>query len=178
MTPLLRALIVEHARATGLESSLVEALVMVESSGNTWSWNPEPRYRYFWDVKLRKPFRTLTPAEVAAEAPPADFRSLAGDPDQEWWAQQASFGPMQVMGAVARELGCTLPYLTELCDPNVGIRYGCLKLAAELKWAKGDTMAALASFNGGRAGNTPGGTLRNAGYAGKVLTRRQALTVA
>jgi len=158
------------AERHGLEAGLVAAVVHVESSGNPFAWNPEPKYRYLWHVRAWTPFRALTPAENASEAPPADFPTLAGDRDQEWWAQQASWGLCQVMGAVAREHGFRGSYLTELTVPGVGLDFGCRVLARRLIWAKGDVRAALASYNGGPAGNVPGGVLRNAAYADRVLT--------
>lgn len=112
-----------------LPAVLVAAIVAVESNGNTWAWNPEPRYRYFWDVKRNAPFRALSAAERVSEKPPADFRGLAGDPDNEWWAQAASWGLMQVMGGVARERGYRGAYLSALCDSQAGLEYGCLQLA-------------------------------------------------
>lgn len=175
----LRPLMAAAAAEYGLTPQLVEALVLQESGGNPWALNPEPRYRYFWDIRKKAPFRALTAAEIAAKIPPADFHSLAGDPDQEWWAQQASFGVCQVMGAVARELGCTEPYLTALCDPVIGLRFGCKKLAVEVKWADGDLSSALAAYNGGRGGNAPGTKpLRNAAYADTVLGRLAKITIA
>lgn len=154
-----------------LRPALVAAVVSVESGGVPWAWNPEPRWRYFWDVRRGQPFRPVSTLEIANQFPPQDFPALVGDRDQEWWAQQASWGLMQVMGAVARELGCKAPYLTSLCNPDVGLHWGCLKLHTELQWAAGDVAAALAAYNGGRAGNAPGGPLRNQAYADKVLSR-------
>lgn len=159
------------ALSVDLDPRIVRALITVESGGNTWAWNPEPKYRYLWDVRSGKPFRALSPGEASSEFPPSDFPCLAGDPDQEWWGQQASFGLMQVMGAVAREMGFKGAYLTQLCEPSINLRYGCQKLAADLKWAGGDVRAMLASYNGGRGGNSPGGILRNAAYADKVLSK-------
>jgi hypothetical protein len=170
-----RALIVAVAEAHGLAHSIVEAVVRTESSGNPWAWNPEPRYRYFWDVKANRPFRKVTMLEIANQFPPADFPALAGDRDQEWWAQQASFGLTQVMGAVARELGFRGPYLTELCQPEVNLEYGCRKLRGDLRWAHGDVRVMLAAYNGGRDGNAPGAPLRSAAYADKVLSRVTAV---
>jgi hypothetical protein len=80
-------------------------------------------------VARNRPFRTLTQAEIASEAPPRDFPFLAGDRDQEWWAQQASWGLMQVMGAVARECGFHGNYLSQLLDPEEGTEFGCRHLA-------------------------------------------------
>lgn len=70
-----------------------------------------------------------------------------------------SFGLMQVMGEVARERGCTTVYLTELCDPAVGIEFGCRELARRLKNAGGDVRGGLLGYNGGG----------DAGYPDKVL---------
>ena len=39
-----------------------------------------------------------------------------------------SFGLCQVMGQVARELGCTARSLTELTTPEIGLEYGAKRL--------------------------------------------------
>lgn len=161
----------------GLAPDLVQAVCLKESSGNPDAWNPEPKYQYFWDVARRAPFRPVTAAELAAKAPPADFRALAGDRDQEWWAQQASWGLMQVMGAVAREQGFVDGWLTALLRPVIGLEFGCRTLAARLRWARGDTRAALAAYNGGTVGNAPGVALRNGTYADDVLRVLADLTM-
>lgn len=127
----LLALAKRHADAHGLPVALVAAIASYESSSNPAAWNPEPKYRWLWNVKLNKPFRTLTSAEISAASPPKDFPCLVGDRDQEWWAQRASWGLMQVMGACAREHGCREPYLTMLVrDENLGMEFGCRVLAA------------------------------------------------
>ena len=145
--------IVTTLNTYGLPHKLVMAIISKESSGNTWAWNPEPKYRYFWDVKKNAPFRKVTDAEVASKFPPKDFPSLQGDPDNEWWAQQASWGVMQIMGACAREMGCTAPYLTELNNPMVGIQYA-LRLLSRYRdkyLAGGGWDAVCRAYNGGPA---------------------------
>ena len=127
------SLAVAVAAKHGLPPSLVLAVIQVESNFNPWAWNPEPAYRYLWDVKRNAPFRALTPEESASERPPADFPCLAGDKDQEWWGQQASWGLMQTMGAVAREMGLRAPFLTALCDPSTGLDIGCAFLSRLVK---------------------------------------------
>lgn len=159
----------------GLDADTLEAQVLVESGGEACAWNPEPRYRYFWNVRARKPFRTVTGAELASKVPPADFPTLAGDPDQEWWAQQASWGLLQIMGAVAREHGLRDPYLTSLCDVTMNLNLGALHLAVLLDWAGGDYARALAAYNGGRGGNERP-PFRNQPYADKVFAMRRKLT--
>lgn len=169
MSPTLyRREIADAAAVHGLDRRVVAALIQVESGGNPFAWNPEPRYRYLWNVREGRPFRPLTPAELMDEIPPRDFPVFAGDRDQEWWGQQASWGLMQVMGALAREYGYRAPYLTELVSPAANLGIGCRHLAALLKWAEGDLVQALAAWNGGKAGNTTE-PFRNEGYAAKVL---------
>ncbi len=162
----LHSLIIAAADAAAAPRDIVLAICEQESSFDPWAWNPEPRYRYLWDVSLQRPFRKLTPAEDASEIPPADFRAYKGVPaDAEWWGQQASWGLMQVMGAVAREHGFMGRFLSQLCDPPEGLRYGCLTLAHYLKRFK-EPFPALEAYNGG-----PGAVGRNAKYAGEVLAR-------
>lgn len=155
------------ASAANLDPDLVHAQVLVESGGNAFAWNPEPQYKYLWDVRKRAPFRVLSEMEQASEKPPVDFPFLAGDRDQEWWAQQASWGLMQVMGALARERGFIGPYLTELCDPRVNLHIGCMYMQTLLKWANGNKTQALAAYNGGKGGNTRP-PFRNGAYSKKV----------
>jgi soluble lytic murein transglycosylase-like protein len=163
-------LIVSLATGYALDPAIVRAMVSIESSGDTFAYNPEPRYIYFWNVNTWKPFRAVTSQEVSSEFPPKDFPTLAGDADQEWWAQQASWGLMQVMGAVAREQGFRQPYLTQLTVPEIGLLFGCRVLQSHLKWSKGVVPQALAAYNGGRWQNDKP-PYRNAAYAAKVLAQ-------
>ncbi len=172
ITAAIRAAALTHS----LDPLMVEAVVMQESGGDPWAWNPEPKYRYFWDVKAKKPFRLVTPQEIASKVPPRDFPTLAGDRDQEWWAQQASFGLCQLMGSVARELGCASPYLTVLCDPVVSLHYGCRLLAKQFAWADHNWAKALSAYNGGR-GAAMQSPFPNREYPESVLARYQALKV-
>lgn len=166
------------ATSHGIDPNLLEALVLQESGGNPWAWNPEPHYRYFWDVRHHRPFRALTSEERQSERPPKDFPCLAGDPDQEWWAQQASWGLLQLMGAVARELGFKNPYLPELCDPQVNLTLGARHLGNRLRWAAGDTKAALSAYNAGTAGGPAQAILRAGNYATEVLQKYEQLVKA
>ena len=136
----------------GLDACLLAGIVQQESGGNTWAWNPEPRYGYLWNVREGKPFRKLTANESMSEAPPADFPTLGGDRDQEWWGQQASWGAAQVMGGVAREHGFRGLYLPELCNPDVGLEYAARHLAAFIsRW---DVSDAVSAYNAGHPTDT------------------------
>jgi len=114
--------------------NVIIAVIATESNFNPGAWNPEPKYHYLWDVKRDRPFRKLTPAEIASETPPPDFPCLAGDPDQEWWAQQASWSYMQPMGAVLRERGFKQPYIPQvLLDVKAAIWYPTKHLLAKIQ---------------------------------------------
>jgi hypothetical protein len=152
----------------GLDTVTVAGLIEVESGFNPWAWNPEPRYRYYWNLKTNLPFRKVSPEEATSETPPRDFPTLVGDPDQEWWAQSVSWGLMQLMGAVARERGFTGRYLTQLVDPKINITFGCMQLVRLLQWSKGNLNQALAAYNGGMTNNSRV-PFQNQSYADKVL---------
>lgn len=139
-------------------------------NGSPWSFRPEPHYIWLWDVRLRRPFRRLSSIEVASKYPPSDFPSLTPEVGtrHEWWGQQVSWGPMQVMGAVARERGFLGPFLSELCEPEVGAEYGCRHLAAYVRQSQGNVAKAVAMFNGGPGGWAGAGPQA---YARRVLAR-------
>lgn len=165
--------IVHAATLYGVDADLMEALVWVESAGNPWAWNPEPRYRYLWNVRTGTPFRALTEAERASETPPNDFPVIAGDRDQEWWGQQASWGLVQIMGAVAREHGWRDPYLPSLCDVERNLAVGCKHLKGLLLWAHGDRWVAVRAYNAGKGGvRLPAAEA----YARKVQTEYARIT--
>lgn len=139
----------------GLTPDLVQAVCLIESSGRTDAFRAEPA---FWDRYLRdKPeWDGANPRRVAA-----------------------SYGLLQVMFPVAVEFGMARTEPPEyLFVPLIGLHYGCAVLAERLAWARGDIRAALASYNGGKGGNAPGGVLRNAAYADKVLARMARLQAA
>lgn len=117
------------ASMKGLPVSLIAAIVMVESGGVDTAWRFEPPYRYYWDVAKTQPFRAPSAAERAAEQAPDDFAALPGISSRhtEWVGQACSWGPMQVMGAVAREY-CYLGAFPALCTWGVGLEYGLLHL--------------------------------------------------
>lgn len=147
---------------------LVTALVEQESNRKQYAYNPEEKYHWLWNVRTHAPFRAVSAVELASMYPPHDFPCLAGDSDQEWWAQRASFGLMQIMGAVAREGGFMGPFLLELCDPAINLEIGCAHLASLLTWSALNVPQALGAYNAGRGGwNSIAGQL----YATQVMAR-------
>lgn len=146
----------------GLDPVDIKCIIEQESSWDQWAWNPEPAYKYLVNVQTKKPFRQLTVQERISEIPPADFPVIAGDRDQEWWAQQSSWGLMQVMGGAARESGFTGPYLPALLDPSLNVLIGCQWFLKKLRLAGQDLQKALLFWNGGG----------DKSYPAKVMARR------
>ena len=155
--------IVKVATEYQLDPILVEAMVVQESSGNTDGFRFE---REFWNRLLK--------------------------PKPEWAGKNlrrvsSSYGLMQIMYPVALERGYDPTHPPELLFiPEIGLKWGCKHLAYLSVWASGypsvsppdRLLATIASYNGGRGGNTPGTSLRpqNRAYAQSVLRHYQALT--
>lgn len=113
----------------GINSNLLIALVMTESSGNPAA----TRYEAHTDKYLVDP----------------DYWSeKLGIPlEEEINCQKTSWGLCQVMGFVARELGYEF-HLRSIKQPEVGLDLGAKKLAHCLeRWPLWDE--ALAAYNGG-----------------------------
>jgi hypothetical protein len=164
------------ARAVAAEKQLpqtiVRALVIKESTARMWAWNPEPRYRYFWDVKRKQPFRRVTESELLSKFPPKDFPAPPGvDPDAEWWGQQASWGYMQVMGGVARECGYSGEFLGGLYDPAVNLEISCrhLKDLSRRYLATAGWQGVVAAYNAGSPRVQKDGRFENQKYVDDVL---------
>lgn len=146
-----RPMVLAAASKHGLNPAMVAAFCAVESSWDSHAINPEPNYCYLVDVRTGAPFRELTAAELMSESPPPDFPAFAGVPaDAEWQLQQVSLGLLQCMGARARELGFLGRFLTELCEPTIGLEFGCRNLAVwSRRYATIEEIAA--AHNSGKA---------------------------
>ena len=115
----------------GLDPALVCAIIEQESA-----WNPHAiRYEPAFFARYVAPLFTNNKVE-----PPTNT---------EAHSRAISWGLMQVMGQSAREMGFAGHYLSELCDPAVGIEVGCTLFAYKLRFAMGNTSQALQSWNGG-----------------------------
>ncbi len=149
----LKKLIEEAAEKHGLPARLVEAVVEVESGGNPWAFRHEPA---FFERYVRGD------ASVRAKAP----CSLA----TERQALATSWGLMQVMGATARGLGYPGPFIAQLCEPAVGIEYGC-KLLARLRDRHAATLGwpgVAAAYNAGSPRLDKDGRFVNQPYVDKI----------
>ena len=88
--------------------------------------------------------------------------------ESEFQLQKFSWGPMQVMGSVARELGFK-GHLTELVQPENGLFYGCEKLRI-LSVKYPDIQDVISSYNGGSPVKIDG-NYRNRNYVEAVKKR-------
>ncbi len=127
-TPELIALAKQTAEAHQLDPLLVCAVIEQESAWNPFAIRYEPAFyeKYIVPLNLKSP----TDAQ----------------------ARSISWGLMQTMGQVAIENGIVVKFLSELCDPYVGLNAGCVILKSKLKRANGDVAKGLLYWNGG--GNT------------------------
>lgn len=149
LSPEVAAAVTVAATRHGLDSCLLAALVVQESSGDPLAVRHEPRYAYLWDVREWQAFRRLSEEERRSAKPPEDFGAPVGVSAATEWAQQrTSWGLCQVMGATARQLGFRGRFLSALCEPTLGADYGARYLAGLLE--RFDAMSALSAYNAGR----------------------------
>lgn len=144
--------IAHNAETHELPYALIAAVIQVESGGNPWAVRFEPA---FYGLIQRGGF--TAPAGVSRPT--------------EMNARAMSWGLMQIMGQVARERGCKLQYLSQLCNPSDGINWGCRQLAKcrdrflqRYGWA-----AVTAAYNGGFGAVKQDGTFTNPHYPRAVL---------
>ena len=112
-----------------IDLPLICAVAAQESSWNPWACRYEPLFfsKYIQPLLNNGTIHSMTEATMRA----------------------SSFGPMQVLGEVAREYGFKGQFLTELCDPDVGLDYGCRKLQKCIQDHPNDQRGALLAYNGG-----------------------------
>jgi soluble lytic murein transglycosylase-like protein len=132
------ALAGKWASVHGIDRDLVCAVIEQESGWVPWAVRFEPGF-------LRTYVKPKDPA----------------NPSTREITLSCSFGLMQIMGEVAVELGWRNGFLTELCDPDTGVDFGCRKLKQCIADHPASVEAALLAYNGGG----------NAFYAQQVLAR-------
>jgi soluble lytic murein transglycosylase-like protein len=119
------ALAAKWAPKYGLNPYIVCAVCEQESAWNPFAVRFEPAFEA----------RYIRPALPAA-------------PTTRELTEAISFGLMQVMGEVAIECGWAGKFLTELCDPDTGVDFGCRKLQKCFA-AHPNPEQALLAYNGG-----------------------------
>ena len=142
-TDYIKQLIQTRAALHGLNPAVILAQATCESALNPWAARHEPQWAHLLKVDHFALTNTISQAT-------------------ERIMQMTSWGLMQVMGAVARELGFAGP-LPSLCNPETGLDLGCIKMKLLMSKHK-ELPKALAAYNAGISG-TPAGEA----YAKKVL---------
>jgi soluble lytic murein transglycosylase-like protein len=139
--PQLVALARKAAAAQSLDPALVCAVVEQESAWNPWAMRYEPAFFAKYVAHL------YTNNKITAS---------------EACARGFSWGLMQVMGQVAREMGFDGTFLSATCDPEESLTIGCKLLRKKIDAMDGDTTRGLLAWNGGG----------NPAYPAQVLARR------
>lgn len=142
--------IVHAAEEFRLDANLIRAVCLHESMGNPWAMRVEQAPHL--DKYLVAP-RTFAERLILSYF-------------TEYTAQRSSWGLMQVMGFKARELGY-MGHLSMLCDPAIGLFYGCKNLR-QLFDRYGDESDVIAAYNRGSVGKTEGGMYINQVYVDSV----------
>lgn len=140
----------ENAELLDIDLALILAVITVESNFDTFAHRYEPQWHYY-----------QTDTQISAFAHSNGISVLTERIDEA-----TSFGLMQIMGSVARELGF-LDKLPELFLPERGLRYGCLKLSQLLKKYP-DQSDAISAYNQGSPRRVAG-MYANADYVAKVM---------
>ena len=140
LTPEIQKLVAENAVLFSLPEWLIVAVINTESGGDPWA------------VRFEAAFR--------AHYVPDQCQVFGASHETERTTRACSWGLMQIMGQVAREHGYVGP-IPQLCDPAVGLYWGCVKLRKCLDLANQDVHAALQRYNGGS----------NPDYSAQVMSR-------
>jgi len=161
----------DHAHAKNIPATLAHAMAEHESGLDLYAYRVEPPYRYLVDMRTGRPFRTLTGAENRSERAPDDFPYdwHVSSRDTEWWGQQASWGVLQLMGAVARELGFRGRF-PHLCDADVGLTYALSHLNAlkQRFLEKHGWRGVVAAYNAGSPRYDDAGAFVNQSYVDAI----------
>lgn len=141
-------IIIKSAESFRLDANLIRSIISTESSGITTATRFEPNWHYFNNVQ--------------------SFADKLGIPREEEEKKQAtSWGLMQVMGGVARDLGFT-DDISMLLVPDIGIFYGSKKLR-QLFDRYGDEDKVVSAYNQGSP-KEKNGMFLNQRYCDRVYT--------
>jgi hypothetical protein len=142
-----RPLIDTVAARYALDADLLEAQVIIESSGQADAFRWEEGFYQHYILGKTLPYGDLGPLAAC------------------------SYGLLQIMFAVAYELGFR-GRPEELFVPAVGLDLGAKKLRRLVDWAGGDVEQALCAYNGGQ-GLNHARPFTNQRYATKVFQEKE-----
>lgn len=122
-------IIQKYANKFNIELNLLKAIVEVESNWNEFALRFEPRYMWLYEVNI-------TANKVGCTT------------DTMRYAQCCSWGLMQIMGAVAYELGFD-DWPGKLQIPEINLNYGCKHLISKILKYGPDPYDIYAAYNAG-----------------------------
>lgn len=146
--------LISEAKKLGISPELVLAIAFVESTYNPWAVRYEPNWKYLYQVKLHA-------------------RDLNITEDTETHMQMCSWGLLQIMGSVAREMNFHGP-LHQLAAPRLNAHYGCAKIQKLLfkYFIEADVVAA---YNAGEPKKDKDGRYVNQAYVQLVVDKYNEL---
>jgi len=147
-------LITEVSGDYGVDANLVISIVSVESDGDACATRYESHYRYLDDPEIFAKVNNITT-------------------ETEVVHQKTSWGLMQVMGGVARELGF-VDSLVKLCEPYLGLKMGVKKLSLLIKKYH-HIWDAVSAYNQGSPRKDDKGLYYNQSYVDKVFQKYDEL---
>lgn len=144
----------EKSKRFDVDTALIKAIITVESGGNPWAARYEPGWKYLFKAdQYAKQLRISLHTEIAL--------------------QSCSFGLMQTMGSVARELGFK-EEIQKLCIPEYSIHYGTMKLRSLIDKYP-EHMDVVASYNAGSPRKDVNGVYSNQTYVDLVFSQYREL---
>jgi len=138
-----------------IPKELVFAIMYQESRGNPYAYRYEPGF-FSWLSR-----------RISGDDAVRGLKQYVSK-KTEMVGRSTSYGPMQILGQTAREMGFKGPYLTELCDPDQGIYYSTKYLLSRIK-RHPSLEEHIAAFNSGTPKyHSKTNTLINAPYVESV----------
>lgn len=160
----------EKCQEFRIEPEFLAALIQTESSGNQYAVRVEAKklMNEAGMVVFQSSWRYFYEADHFAEL-------IGCSKNTEWVGQMTSWGPMQSMGAVARELGFK-GWFAELCSWDLGLEYGCKLLKKKMERYGDDQATCYAAYNGGAPIKTESGSFRNQIHVDRFMAFYREIT--
>lgn len=133
-----------------IPEEIIRAICAVESNYQPLACRYEPAFQWIWQVDH---YAGL----------------LVQSRDTELIQQKTSWGPAQIMGSTARQMGFD-GYLTDLSTWHHGLRYA-VKYMAHLKQRFPQGYDWVAAYNAGSPRRKADGTYVNQGYVDRVISK-------
>jgi soluble lytic murein transglycosylase-like protein len=146
----MRELAKKEAIKNGLDPDLVFAIIKTESNWNPFAIRYEAHFKYLYEPRALAQNYNISMATMEI-------------------MQKCSFGLMQIMCAVAYELGFR-DTPAKLFDPQINLEWGCKKLRQLSHRYGSDESKIVSAYNMGSAIKLDSGMFKNQIYVDKVYS--------